>query len=224
MGLAGVFSLGTELRVAVFIDWMNVYKTAREAFGLQKEPSQRGQIDPYRAGRVLAKASGRGANVELARVEIHRGQPLPNQDRLGRVATSLQEHRWRLADPEVVKAQLRPLRLNPATKRLEEKGVDVALAACAIEWAIVKDIDRVVIFSHDTDLSPAVEVIARIKGPHAVETASWRGNEYRKRIPPIEGVRNHLLSEKVFLALEDVTHYGRTARARIAGRSKPQTP
>lgn len=35
--------------------------------------------------------------------------------------------------------------------------------------------------------APAVEVIARIKGPHAVATASWRSDEYRKRIPPIEG-------------------------------------
>jgi len=223
MGLAGFCFVRTAMRVAVFIDWLNVYKTAREAFGLQNEASNRGQVDPYRVGRVLAAADGRGASAELVRVEIHRGQPLPNQDRLGRVATSLQERCWKLAEPGVVKVQFRPLRFNPATKRLEEKGVDVALAACAIEWAIVRDVDRVVIFSHDTDLSPAVEVIARIKGPHAVETASWRSDEYRKRIPPIEGVRNHLLYEKIFLALEDSTHYGRAARARIAGRSKPRT-
>jgi len=223
MGLAGFCFVGPAMRVAVFIDWMNVYKAAREAFGLQDEPVNRGQIDPYRMGRVLAAADGRGASAELVRVEIHRGQPLPNQDRLGRMATSLQEQRWRQAEPEMVKAQLRPLRFNPTTKRLEEKGVDVALAVCAVEWAIVRDVDRVVIFSHDTDLSPAVEVIARIRGPHAVETASWRSDECRKRIPPIEGVRNHLLYEKIFLALEDSTHYGRAARARIAGRSPPRT-
>jgi len=184
---------------------MNVYKSAREAFGLSEGSGNRGQIDPYRAGRVLAAADKRGADADLARVEIHRGQPLPNKDPLGHTATVLQAQSWKKSDPAVVKPQLRPLRLNPGTQQLEEKGVDVALAACAVEWAVLEDADHVVIFSHDTDLSSVVEVIARIKGPGAVETASWRSATYRKRIPPIEGVRNHFLHEKLFLAIEDKT-------------------
>jgi NYN domain len=127
----------------------------------------------------------------------------------------LQARAWEESDPQTVKAQLRPLRLNPETERLEEKGVDVALAACAFEWAVIESVDRVVIFSHDTDLSSIVEVIARTKGPQTVETASWCSKEYRKRIPPIAGVTNHLLKEKLFLAIEDQTHYGREARRRL---------
>ena len=68
---------------------------------------------------------------------------------------------------------------------MEEKGVDVALAACAFEWAVIESVDRIVIFSHDTDLSSIVEVIARTKGPQTVET------------------------------IEDQTHYGREARRRL---------
>lgn len=203
------------MRVAVFIDWMNVYKAAREAFGFTTESGVRGQVNPYRLGRVLAAANRRGQSAELVRVEIHRGRPLPNQSPVGHAAATLQARAWEESDPRTVKAQLRPLRLNPETERLEEKGVDVALAACAFEWAVIESVDRVVIFSHDTDLSSIVEVIARTKGPQTVETASWCSKEYRKRIPPITGVTNHLLKEKLFLAVEDQTHYGREARRRL---------
>lgn len=203
------------MRVAVFIDWMNVYKAAREAFDLTGESGVRGQVHPYRLGRVLAAANRRGASAELARVEIHRGRPLPNQSPVGHAAATLQARTWEESDPQIVKAQLRPLRLNPETDRLEEKGVDVALAACAFEWAVIESADRVVIFSHDTDLSSVVEVIARTKGPTAVETASWCSKDYRKRIPPVPGMTNHLLREKLFRAIEDKTHYGREARRRL---------
>jgi uncharacterized LabA/DUF88 family protein len=200
------------VRVAVFIDWMNVYKAARTAFGLEQESGVRGQIDPLQAARVMAAANKRGKTAELVRVEVHRGQPLPNQDSVGHRAVTLQAQAWKTLDPAIVEPQLRPLRLNPDSQRLEEKGVDVALAACAVEWATIEEVDHVVIFSHDTDLSSVVEVIARLKGPKAVETASWVSEDYRRRIPPIPGVTNHSLREKLFLAIEDSTNYGRQAR------------
>lgn len=202
------------MRVAVFIDWMNIYKAARTAFGLEQESGVRGQIDPLQAARVMAAANKRGKTAELVRVEVHRGQPLPNQDSVGHRAVTLQAQAWKALDPAIVEPQLRPLRLNPDSQRLEEKGVDVALAACAVEWATIEEVDHVIIFSHDTDLSSVVEVIARLKGPKAVETASWVSEDYRRRIPPIPGVTNHSLREKLFLAIEDSTNYGRQARRR----------
>ncbi len=207
------------MRVAVFIDWMNVYKAAREAFGLTEASGVCGQVDPYRLGRVLAAANQRGASAELVRVEVHRGRPLPNQSPVGHAAATLQAQAWEASDPRIVKAQLRPLRLNPESGRLEEKGVDVALAACAFEWAVIQEVDQVVIFSHDTDLSSIVEVIARIRGPEAVETASWFSSGYRKRIPPIEGVTNHHLRQRLFNAIEDQAHYGHRARRRLGERA-----
>jgi uncharacterized LabA/DUF88 family protein len=193
---------------------MNVYKAARTAFGLEQESGVRGQIDPLQAARVMAAANKRGKAAELARVEVHRGQPLPNQDSVGHRVVTLQAQAWKALDPAIVEPQLRPLRLNPDSQRLEEKGVDVALAACAVEWATIEEVDHVIIFSHDTDLSSVVEVIARLKGPKAVETASWVSEDYRRRIPPIPGVTNHSLRKKLFLAIEDSTNYGRQARRR----------
>jgi hypothetical protein len=62
-------------RVAVFYDWQNVYKTAREAFGWMNMPNEYGNFSPYQLARILAAGNGRGANGQLVRVEIHRGLP-----------------------------------------------------------------------------------------------------------------------------------------------------
>lgn len=43
-GRGGFRFSGGILRVAVFIDWMNVYKSAREAFGLEGEGGDRGHL------------------------------------------------------------------------------------------------------------------------------------------------------------------------------------
>lgn len=209
------------MRVAVFIDWMNAYKAAREAFSLESEPGFRGQFDPYQAALVLAGANKRkDVKPELARVEIHRGQPTSTQSAIGSSAVDLHAQAWEASAPGIVKAQLRPLRQNPQTLRLEEKGVDVQLASCAVEWSFLEDIDVVIVFSHDTDLSAVVEVIARIKGPAKVETASWVNHEtgFYKRIPPITGVTNHRLREKLFRSIEDRTNYGKAARTRVERR------
>jgi hypothetical protein len=62
-------------------------------------------------------------------------------------------------------------------------------------------------------------VIARLKEPGAVETASWASETYRRRIPPIAGVTNHALRERLFLGVEDATHYGGEAKRRIAAKA-----
>ena len=63
------------MRVAVYIDWENVYNSARRAFALTEMPSEEGQVSPYRVARILAAGNGRGTDGELVRVEIHRGLP-----------------------------------------------------------------------------------------------------------------------------------------------------
>jgi hypothetical protein len=49
---------------------------------------------------------------------------------------------------------LRPLRYNPATGRLEEKGIDVALALSVVERVIADFCDVAILSSHDTTFCP----------------------------------------------------------------------
>ena len=46
-------------KVAVYIDWQNVYKAAREAFNLHAMPNEYGNVSPYQLARVLAVGNNR---------------------------------------------------------------------------------------------------------------------------------------------------------------------
>jgi hypothetical protein len=60
-------------KVVVFIDWQNVYLSAREAFGLQRHPKGYGNFSPFRLSRILTAANGRGSGGNLVGVEVFRG-------------------------------------------------------------------------------------------------------------------------------------------------------
>jgi hypothetical protein len=55
-------------RVAVFVDYQNVYRGAREAFCLPSEHHVRGQIDPRRLADVVV--SRRKFASELSEVRV----------------------------------------------------------------------------------------------------------------------------------------------------------
>jgi hypothetical protein len=63
-------------RVAVFIDWQNLYKGARHAFYDARAPSRLGMVDPVRLGRRLIQLS-HGRARELVDVRVYRGRPDP---------------------------------------------------------------------------------------------------------------------------------------------------
>ncbi len=106
----------------------------------------------------LAPLDG-GDDGQLVVVEIHRGLPLSTRDPVGYGTNRRQSAAWMKENPEVVIPRLRPLRYpeNP-DEEPEEKRIDVQLALSAVEKALVTDCVVAVIFSHDTDLVPAVEI------------------------------------------------------------------
>jgi hypothetical protein len=118
---------------------------------------------------------------------------------------------WLEKYPGLVEPRLRPLRYHPETDRPEEKGIDVALALSVVEHLIRDFLDVAIIFSHDTDLLPAVETVRRLTGPHRIETASWKSdeNDFHKRIPFVRGVVNHTIREVTFTRVETRINYAR---------------
>lgn len=149
------------MRIAVYIDWQNVYNAARRAFGLQGAVSEEGQVRPYRVAQILAAGNGRGTDGDLVRVEVHRGLPSASRDPVGYGANRRQSAAWMTENEEIVIPRLRPLRYPPDYPRepAEEKGIDVQLALAAVEHVIGRPplCDVAVIFSHDTDLVPVVQ-------------------------------------------------------------------
>lgn len=202
---------GSKTKVAVFIDWQNVYKTAREAFDLYAMPNERGNFSPYKLGRILAAGNGRGpAGSELVKVEVHRGLPSQKHDQIGYAANRRQASAWVSENPGIVFPKLRPLRYprNYPEEPVVEKGVDVQLAVAAVESVLTTLADVAIIFSHDTDLLPVPELIARTVGAEHVETASWEGSQtFRQRLRPKENVAHHYVSREVFDRIETPVNY-----------------
>jgi hypothetical protein len=198
-------------RVGVFIDWQNVYMEARRAFGLTEEAGRRGVFDPVELARILAFGNRRGDGGQLVRVEIHRGLPDPERNPIGNSAVLRQRDAWVAGNEGLVHPRLRPLRYNRETGKPEEKGVDVALALAVVENVVSDFVDVAILFSHDTDLMPAVEAVRRLAGTHRIETASWKDDDrdFHKRIPPVPGVVNHTIRAITFDRIETAINYAR---------------
>ena len=199
-------------QIALFIDWQNAYKSAREAFGWRDWPNEYGNFSPYALGRLLAPANERGGDAELARVFVYRGLPSNRHDPEGYAANRRQSAAWMAEDPEIVIPKLRPLRYSPnANEPPREKGIDVQLAIDAVEWTLTEQCDVAIIFSHDTDLLPAVEAMIRLKGPDCVETVSWTSATFQSRLRPRPAVVHHLLDEAAFQQIERRINYAHGA-------------
>ncbi len=104
---------------------------------------------------------------------------------------------------------MRPLRYDPydPTARPIEKGIDVQIAIGALEAVLTEACDVAVVFSHDTDLLPAIEAIVRLRGPSAVETASWSSDRFPYRLRPKAAVAHHEVTEQVFRRVETSVNY-----------------
>lgn len=201
---------GSRTRIAVFIDWQNAYKAAREAFGLQAQPNERGNFSPFKLARILAAGNGRGEATTLVRVEIHRGLPSSARDRVGYGANRRQAAAWIKEGGSIVVPRLRPLRYPPpraADQTPAEKGIDVQLALAVAETILTGTADVAVLFTHDTDLLPAVEMVTRLKGPQRIETASWSSRTFVQRLRDVPGVHHHRISGKVFELVETPINY-----------------
>lgn len=90
--------------------------------------------------------------------------------------------------------------------RAVEKGIDVQLAVSVIEWTALDLCGVAILFSHDADLVPAVEAVARIAGPRRIETASCARSRSSLRHL---GVYHHVITEPVFRRLETPVSYAR---------------
>ncbi len=196
------------INVAVFIDWQNTYKTAREAFGWMDYPNEYGNYSPFQLARILAAGNDRGARANLVRVNVHRGLPSQRYDPEGYAANRRQAAAWMKESPTTVVPRLRPLRYSRVVNEPpREKGVDVELAITAVEWTLTGRCEVAIIFSHDTDLVPVVESLSRLAKPECVETASWTSATFNQRIRTNLGNHHHNISQAVFERVETRINY-----------------
>lgn len=196
-------------RVAVFVDYQNVYRIARDAFGFGYDAHYRGQVHPQRLGLKLAGVAD--DRRTLACVRMYRGSPSPTKDGKGAGAFDRQVHSW--FQQPMTRVCTRPL--NYRTDPPREKGIDVKIAVDIVVGAVRNEFDVCVLFSADTDLLPALEYVAEVKGLDAVEVAAWLPpNAPANRLTLGGGnIWCHLLDERDYKHVADETDYtGRRRR------------
>jgi uncharacterized LabA/DUF88 family protein len=167
-------------RVVVFLDWQNVYKSAREAFHIPAtSPSDCGQVDPLALAELVAKQIPDG---ELKQVRLYRGIPSNAQDPKGYGAVRKHTAAWKKKDPSRLQVYHRPLQYLPGMAP-REKGIDVQLAIDFVVMAVRGEYDTGVLFSTDTDLAPALDAVYELNGVDKPwpRTAGWDGPNRQKR-------------------------------------------
>jgi uncharacterized LabA/DUF88 family protein len=199
-------------RVVVFLDWQNVYRRARAAFGLEADAHMAGQVNPVGLARLL---TSRVPDGQLHQVRIYRGIPTNKANPKGYAANRRQVAHWMRESPKPY-VYIRPLQYLPGYDP-REKGIDVQIAIDFTVMAVKGEYDVGVLFSIDTDLKPALDAVCDLaprakSGTVRVEVAAWSGTFAQpRRITPTGShrVKCHWLDDRDFAAVRDDTDYGR---------------
>lgn len=201
-------------RVAVFIDYQNVYKGARSAFGYEDSTDfTHGQVFPRRLGIVVTDR-GRAIDPErvLEKVVVFRGEPSGLHSPRGLAACQRQTRFWNAQN--LVTAVTRPLKYYPnawdsrgnVTDWIaREKGIDVLIALAMVVGAIRDEFDVAVVCSADSDLAPAVEQVREFG--KRCEVFGWRSKTWRSRLSVTPNVWCHWLDRTDYGRLYDGTDY-----------------
>lgn len=193
-------------RVVVFIDYQNAHFSAHEMYCPLGERPEQCLIDPLKLAQLIV--SRRAPGGDLQEVRVYRGRPDPRKQPEQASANDRQFSAWIAADPRVT-VKRRPLWYphdwgEPGCiERPREKGIDVSLSVDMARLALESRYEVGILFSRDTDLLPALEMVRDLKAAH-VEVAGWEGSS-RLRLPRLW---YHALDQADFSAVRDSRYYG----------------
>lgn len=145
-------------RTAVFLDYENVHRTGHDSYATMGQQRYETVVNPLRIAERLVQKRKRGG--ELHSVRVFRGRPVPAFQPRPASANDIQAAAWSEdGRVEVVRRDLKYDLLENGDRVAREKGIDVALATSLVAGAIDHDFDVAIVFSCDTDLLPALELV-----------------------------------------------------------------
>jgi uncharacterized LabA/DUF88 family protein len=201
------------LQTVVFLDYQNIYSTARETFNDAR--AHAGQVDPMRLAALLVS---RSRDRILSEVRVYRGLPDPTRQPEAYGANRRQSTSWERAGCTVI---TRPLYypVGSPSGRGVGKGLDVALAMDFLLMAVRGSYERAILMSTDTDLKPALEAVANLPGSSPVpmcEVAAWSSQapSSRRLSIPSRRIWCHWLDEDDYRKVKDPARYSRPSRRR----------
>ena len=195
--------------VVVFLDYQNVYMSAREAFHPYGSPGQDGQVDPLKLAELITSKSP--FDRQLTEVRVFRGQPDSEKDPRGYAANDRQCQSWRRLPKTTVLTRTLQYPHDWPEEKEREKGIDVKLAIDLVAMAVRRDYDVGILMSRDTDLKPALEFVRDTQGdPYPrCEVAAWSSpTGYSRRLSiPGGQIWCHWLDETDYRSVADSTNY-----------------
>jgi uncharacterized LabA/DUF88 family protein len=200
----------TGQRTIVFIDYQNMYRSAREAFGWQSEAGHFGSFRPYALGRQLVRDQSR----MLTEVRIYTGVHTPHRNAAQHGQMQRRMLAWVAAAPEKVQVFPRSLRYD-ANGKAREKGVDVELAIDIVSLASDDAFGVLAVASADTDLVPAIQFVADRFPDKEVMTVGYRPLKGCDPPAPLDlprgGVERRFVTAQDFARIADRTNYYESA-------------
>jgi len=140
-------------RTIVFVDYQNMYRSARDAFGLAAESGLVGNVRPYGLGRQMVREGDR----TLVQVRVYTGIHTPQRHPKLNAMMQRRMSAWIAERPDQVEVFPRPLKYGKDGPR--EKGVDVEIAIDFVRLALEDAFDVGVLASADSDLVPALQFV-----------------------------------------------------------------
>jgi len=193
--------------VGVFIDYENMHRSGHNLYADLGVPIHQSVLDPLQVAERLVSKRSRPST--LSGVWVFRGRPVPAIQPRPASANDVQAATWSSdSRVRVVRRDLKYESFDDGSFLAREKGIDVALAVGLVERALDRDFDAAIVFSGDTDLLPALELVFHRRLLN-LEIAAWTGQkplwfpEFLSAEPPRRLPYCHFLSRDDFEQCRD---------------------
>lgn len=159
------------LKIAVFLDYSNVHLVGHDLYSPNLDRWTT-HPDPRRIAERIVELSS--VPAELEKVHIYRGSPDFHRDPEATTVFREETRRWG-KDPKIA-VHHEPMLYGWGRDVPKESGVDMRLGLDLVDAARSHAFDKIVLFSGDSDLAPAVEDVMKSTTP--LELVAWSdGND-----------------------------------------------
>ena len=201
-------------RLVLFVDYENVYWSARRAWHRWGAPLSIGEVWPDVLGEIIRDKTGPFGERQLDEVRVYRGVASVAENPDWNAVARRQHEAWKQHSDvrvEVFEHTLKRRRIRcrvcgAVRERLEEKGVDVNLAVDLVSGAHQRSYDVGVVCSTDTDLVPALR-LARELGVRVENALWWTGIRHRDHPLLPNEIWQHRLSRADYRRARDRDSY-----------------
>ncbi len=169
-----------------------MYRSAREAFEWKNAGGHFGNFRPYSLGRQMVRGPGR----VLSQVRIYTGIHTPQGNAAQYAQMQRRMSAWVAQQPDKIEVFPRPVRYS-SNKPPQEKGVDVELAVDFVRIALDDEADVLVLASGDTDLVPALQLVADRYPDKTLVTLGYEALPEQESPPPLDLPRGVVRRQRI---------------------------